>query len=160
MAHCRSPTKGLKNGHFPSNQIQIVPDSNCCKLFMNNRLPAGPNFSPDTSDFYYIHVANVIYHHKLRGTHGSARPAPEHLRVLVRRPVLVPHRDPAMRVRRRRFLVDTTAAPESAASNCFHIAHTLHGGRKPSDDHHYRQRLYVKFHGMAQATQATRQLLR
>src|SRR2546423_15268447 len=50
MAHCRSPTKCLKNDHFPSNQIQIVPDSNCCKLFMGNRLPAGTNFSPDTSE--------------------------------------------------------------------------------------------------------------
>src|SRR5256885_15274673 len=49
MAHCRSPAKCLKNGHFPSNQIQIVPDSNCCKLFMDNRLPARTNFSPDTS---------------------------------------------------------------------------------------------------------------
>ena|SRR2546423_9408379 len=53
MAHCRSPAKCLKNGHFPSNQIQIVPDSNCCKLFMDNRLPARTNFSPDTSDFYW-----------------------------------------------------------------------------------------------------------
>src|SRR5438874_2827197 len=50
MAHCRSPSKCLKNGHFPSNQIQIVPDSNCCKLFMDNRLPARTNFSPDTSE--------------------------------------------------------------------------------------------------------------
>src|SRR5207237_7741860 len=50
MVHCRSPTKCLKNGHFPSNQIQIVPDSNCCKLFMDNGLPAGANFSPDTSE--------------------------------------------------------------------------------------------------------------
>ena len=49
MAHCRSPTKCLKNDHFPSNQIQIVPDSNYCKLFVDNRLPAGTNFSPDTS---------------------------------------------------------------------------------------------------------------
>src|SRR5207248_9442911 len=53
MVHCRSPTKCLKNGHFPSNQIQIVPDSNCCKLFMDNGLPAGANFSPDTSDSKY-----------------------------------------------------------------------------------------------------------
>src|SRR5437773_8813367 len=52
MAHCRSPTKCLKNGHFPSNQIQIVLDSNCCKLHMDNGLPAGTNFSPDTSDTY------------------------------------------------------------------------------------------------------------
>src|SRR5438874_4431266 len=50
MVHCRSPTKCLKNGHFPSNQIQIVPDSNCCKLFMDNGLPAGANFAPDTSE--------------------------------------------------------------------------------------------------------------
>src|SRR5438874_4167593 len=56
MVHCRSPTKCLKNGHFPSNQIQIVPDSNCCKLFMDNGLPAGANFSPDTSELTYIHV--------------------------------------------------------------------------------------------------------
>src|SRR5437879_13705864 len=66
MAHCRSPTKCLKNDHFPSNQIQIVPDSNYCKLFMDNRLPARTNFSPDTSDngkskpksktpFYLVH---------------------------------------------------------------------------------------------------------
>src|SRR2546421_553824 len=53
MAHCRSPAKCLKNGHFPSNQIQIVPDSNCCKLFMDNRLPARTNFSPDTSVLLY-----------------------------------------------------------------------------------------------------------
>src|SRR5205823_14832579 len=53
MVHCRSPTKCLKNGHFPSNQIQIVPDSNCCKLFMDNGLPAGANFSPDTSAARY-----------------------------------------------------------------------------------------------------------
>ena len=49
----RSQTKGLKNGHFPSHQIQIVPDSNCCKLFMDNRLPAETNFSPDTSEYMY-----------------------------------------------------------------------------------------------------------
>src|SRR5205823_12429441 len=56
MVHCRSPTKCLKNGHFPSNQIQIVPDSNCCKLCMDNGLPAGANFSPDTSDAEYEEV--------------------------------------------------------------------------------------------------------
>src|SRR5256885_11959760 len=64
MAHCRSPAKCLKNGHFPSNQIQIVPDSNCCKLFMDNRLPARTNFSPDTSD------PNIMYRSVVQG--GSA----------------------------------------------------------------------------------------
>src|SRR5205085_1314766 len=56
MAHCRSPAKCLKNGHFPSNQIQIVPDSNCCKLFMDNRLPARTNFSPDTSEMNHLYA--------------------------------------------------------------------------------------------------------
>src|SRR6516225_9970607 len=78
MAHCLSPTKGLKNGHFPSNQIQIVPDSNCCKLFMDNRLPAGTNFSPDTSAAKYWRPRREDYRRCLslyRGGAGGQLPA-------------------------------------------------------------------------------------
>src|SRR5213082_2112587 len=80
MVHCRSPTKCLKNGHFPSNQIQIVPDSNCCKLFMDNGLPAGANFSPDTSDKEHRPKANK----KRRRTNMQKKAAfPCHLKATV-----------------------------------------------------------------------------
>src|SRR5438105_12810004 len=80
MVHCRSPTKCLKNGHFPSNQIQIVPDSNCCKLFMDNGLPAGANFSPDTSNKEHRRKANK----KRRRTNMQKKAAfPCHLKAIV-----------------------------------------------------------------------------
>src|ERR1700694_2224297 len=50
MPHCLASAKRTPKGHFSLNQIQIVPGSNRCKPFRNNRLRPRTDFFPDSHD--------------------------------------------------------------------------------------------------------------
>src|SRR6202165_6219685 len=50
MPHCLASAKRTPKGHFSLNQIQIVPGSNRCKPFRNNRLRPRTDFSPDSHE--------------------------------------------------------------------------------------------------------------